>query len=787
MRVNRAEFRLPNDLDQQDPRIHDPAIKQKMTPCSSQRRPTDLQTKTAAPASARNTGAHFLPGTDSFRAAAFVAALTNRAAIPIAKISQPNANTDWPGTKKTLEIGNTPSSIAGVSMARQGTVFPAARNRPCRPGVVNCRGSGRMGRESVDTSDANVDDAGRYRLLVEAVTDYAIYMLDPTGVVISWNAGAERFKGYRPNEIIGKHFSRFYTEEDKQSGLPQRALKISASEGKFESEGWRVKRDGTRFWAHVVIDPIRDSRGNLTGFAKVTRDLTERKVAEEALRQSEEQFRRLVQGVTDYAIYMLSPEGIVTNWNLGAQRIKGYLPAEIVGKHFSQFYTEEDRARGDPQRAIETARREGRFEKEGWSVRKDGTRFWSHVVLDTIRDDDGRIIGFAKITRDVTERRNAQLSLEQTREALFHSQKLDAIGQLTGGIAHDFNNLLMVILGSLDLLRRRLPDDPQMLRLLDNAISGAQRGASLTQRMLAFARRQDLDVKPVDLAELVRGMIYFLERSLGSTMQIDTRIPPGLGKANADQNQIELALLNLAMNARDAMPEGGTIIISAQREDVGPGHESGLPPGRYIRLAVTDRGEGMNEETLAHAAEPFFTTKGVGKGTGLGLSMVHGMSEQMGGRLMLKSQPGEGTTAEIWLPAASQSDNQMGDQPAAADKQAPHRVLRVLAVDDDALVLFNTAAMLEELGHKVFEASSGAAALEILRREPIDLVITDQAMPRMTGMQLIDAIKSERPGLPVILATGYAELPRSPNGKLPKLSKPFTEHDLMDVLAAVGA
>jgi len=638
----------------------------------------------------------------------------------------------------------------------------------------------------VNIIDSNADEEGRYRLLVEAVTDYAIYMLDPTGVVISWNAGAERFKGYKSDEIIGQHFSRFYTEEDKLTDLPRRALNISATEGKFESEGWRVRRDGTRFWAHVVIDPIRNSRGVLTGFAKVTRDLTERKIAEEALRQSEEQFRRLVQGVTDYAIYMLTPEGVVASWNQGAQRIKGYLPAEIVGKHFSQFYTDEDRASGEPQRALEIARRDGRFEKEGWRVRKDGTKFWSHVVLDAIRDDDGEIIGFAKITRDITERRNAQQSLEQAREALFHSQKLDAIGQLTGGVAHDFNNLLMAILGSLDLLRRRLPNDPQMLRLIDNAILGAQRGASLTQRMLAFARRQDIDAKPVDLADLVRGMSYFLERTLGSTIQIESRFPLSLGKATADQNQLELALLNLTMNARDAMPDGGAIVISAREESVGAGHETGLAPGQYICLAVTDRGEGMSEETLARATEPFFTTKGVGKGTGLGLSMVHGMSEQMGGRLMLKSRKGEGTTAEIWLPAANPSDETLPEQRTAAPEPGSQRSLRVLAVDDDALVLFNTGAMLEELGHTVFEANSGASALEILRREPIDLVITDQAMPRMTGMQLREAIGAEWPELPVILATGYAELAGG-GAKLPKLNKPFTEQDLADILTGFGA
>jgi PAS domain S-box-containing protein len=637
----------------------------------------------------------------------------------------------------------------------------------------------------MDKPKAAADDSERYRLLVEAVTDYAIYMLDPTGIVTSWNAGAQRFKGYKPAEIIGQHFSRFYTEEDKRTNLPARALETSAREGKFEGEGWRVRRDGTRFWAHVVIDPIRDPNGVLTGFAKITRDLTERKAAQDALRHSEEQFRLLVQGVTDYAIYMLSPEGIVTNWNLGAQRIKGYLPEEIIGQHFSRFYTEEDRARGEPQRTLETAAREGRFEKEAWRQRKDGTRFWCHVIMDPIRNEAGEIQGFAKITRDITERRNAQLAFDQAREALFQSQKMDAVGQLTGGVAHDFNNLLMAILGSLELLRKRLPDDPQMVRLLDNAVLGGQRGAALTQRMLAFSRRQQLDVKPVDLLALVRDMTDLLQRSLGTEVAVETQFPLSLSKVVADQNQLELALLNLSVNARDAMPTGGIILISAAQQHVGPDHETRLPPGRYVRLAVTDKGEGMSEETLARATEPFFTTKGVGKGTGLGLAMVHGMTEQIGGRFLLKSDKGKGTTAEIWLPVAGSASEPQQEQPTPQKEEAPQCSLRILAVDDDGLVLFNTTAMLEDLGHGVTEANSGVTALALLRQQPFDLVITDQAMPKMTGVQLLKAIRAEWPDLPVILATGYAELPGGEQIDVPKLDKPFSEKELAKVLAQV--
>jgi PAS domain S-box-containing protein len=311
--------------------------------------------------------------------------------------------------------------------------------------------------ERKERFDASTSTEGRYRMLIEAVTDYAIYMLDLDGMITSWNPGAKRFKGYDEAEILGENFSRFYTDEDRRAGLPRRALQIAEREGKFESEGWRVRKDGTKFWAYVIIDPIRDSTGALVGFAKIMRDLTERMQAEAALRASQEQFRLLVQGVTDYAIYLLSPEGIVSSWNAGAQRIKGYAPEEIIGKHFLHFYTEPDQKAALPQKALEIAAREGRYEKEGWRVRKDGTKFWANVVIDAIRNPDGSVLGFAKITRDITERMNAQQALDKTREALIQAQKMEAIGHLTGGVAHDFNNLLMAIQGSLELLQRRLP------------------------------------------------------------------------------------------------------------------------------------------------------------------------------------------------------------------------------------------------------------------------------------------------------------------------------------------
>ena len=437
---------------------------------------------------------------------------------------------------------------------------------------------------------------------------------------------------------------------------------------------------------------------------------------------------------------------------------------------------------------MKIAAEEGRFEKEGWRIRKDGSRFWASVVIDAIRDEGGTLIGFAKVTRDITEKKQAGRSLEEAREALFQAQKLEAIGQLTGGIAHDFNNLLMVILSSMELLRRRLPDDGKVVSLLDNAMHAANRGAALTQRMLSFARRQDLNQKAVNLPELVLGMTDLLQRSLGPSIRIESRFPMGLPKIQTDPNQLEAALLNLAVNARDAMPAGGPLIISAREENLPAGHRLRLDPGRYVCLSVEDRGEGMSEDILARATEPFFTTKGVGKGTGLGLSMVQGFAEQCGGRLVLRSDKGSGTTIEIWLPAAEASTQpEVQDVPlsASATKPANGRELVVLAVDDDALVLMNTAAMLEDLGHTVREATSGKEALNILGQGTrIDLVVTDQAMPRMTGVELAQAIRADWSSLPIILATGYAELPPGLASELPKLSKPFTQQELANAVSA---
>ncbi|MCF4127486.1 MHYT domain-containing protein [Methylobacterium sp. SyP6R] len=530
--------------------------------------------------------------------------------------------------------------------------------------------------------------------------------------------------------------------------------------------------------------------------AAIDRRVSQRAAREAAaLRASEERYRLLLQSVTDYAIFMLDRDGVVANWNAGARRIKGYEAEEIVGTHFSRFYTAEDREAGVPARALATAAGSGKFEAEGWRVRRDGTRFWASVVIDPIVGEDGRLVGFAKVTRDITERKAAQEALVQAQAALAQAQKMEAVGQLTGGVAHDFNNLLMAVLGSLELLRKRLPDDPRLLRLVDNAVQGAERGAALTQRMLAFARRQELKPEAVDLARLVCDMTDLLRRSIGPGVRIETRFPAGLPPALVDAHQLELALLNLVVNARDAMPAGGIVTVAARLSEAEPAGEDGLDPCLpalglpMLCLSVADTGTGMDEATLARAQEPFFTTKGVGRGTGLGLSMVHGLAAQSRGRLVLRSRPGTGTTAEIWLPVAAPEAASAPSPGEALSGRVPLRPVApqvVLVVDDDPLVLENTAAMLEDLGHRVIEARSGREALELMRRaRTLDLVLTDHAMPEMTGLQLAARLAAERPALRLILATGYADLGPDEATSLPRLAKPYDQAALARMIEAV--
>ena len=458
------------------------------------------------------------------------------------------------------------------------------------------------------------------------------------------------------------------------------------------------------------------------------------------------------------------------------------------------------------------------YEIEYRNVWKDGSIHWVDVRGRAIQNADGAVTQLVGVSSDITARKNAeaererlvdelaqrQSELSQLAESLEHRveertrqlresetalrqvQKMEAMGQLTGGVAHDFNNLLMAVMGNLDLLRKQHADDARSQRLIDGALQGAQRGAVLTQRMLAFARQQDLQTHSLDLKNLISGIRDLLERSLGPQFELTLVLADGLPSVEVDGNQIELAILNLVINARDAMPKGGTITIIADFPDAIP---EALPAGRYVRVAIVDSGTGMNSETLKRAIEPFFSTKGVGKGTGLGLSMVHGLAVQHGGLFDLSSAEGAGTTATLWLPVAV--------KPAAADVLPSPSVIpssarsTILVVDDDMLIAMATVDMLEDLGHTVLEANSGQRALEIIASGvKIDAMMTDHAMPGMTGTELAERARRLQPQLPILLATGYADLPSGQKSDLPRLSKPYMQETLkteLDRLLSVPA
>jgi PAS domain S-box-containing protein len=616
----------------------------------------------------------------------------------------------------------------------------------------------------------------RFRLLVEGVIDYAIYMLDPDGIISNWNAGARRIKGYEAAEVVGQHFQMFYSREDREAGLPARSLETARENGKFEAEGWRVRKDGSKFLASVVIDALYED-DELVGFAKITRDITERNQATDALRESERHFRLLVNGVTDYALYMLDPTGVVTNWNAGAQRIKGYRPDEIIGQHFSRFYTNADQAAGRPARALRLALESGRYEEESWRVRRDGTFFWASVVIDPIRDDENRFVGFAKITRDITERRQAQQEMEKLQLKLAQSQKLDALGQLTGGVAHDFNNLLMVITGSLNALKKVTGDDPKALRAVQAIDTASQRGAALTSQLLSFARRQSVNPQTIDVRDSIFSVRDVLDTGLGSAIELQIEVDGEVWPIRVDPAEFETALVNLVINARDAMPQGGNVTVQARNVFI----DDGVTKGDFVAIEVRDTGSGIPEDILAKIFDPFFTTKPIGKGTGLGLSQVHGFVHQAGGTIAVESELGKGTSFTVCLPRSAATLKRRPEE------LSPRGTGTVLLVEDNPDVASASTGLLEELGYSVRWASDVDAALSEIAADGIDLVLSDIVMPgKMDGLALARLLKQKHPGLPILLATGYSEAARNAAAEFPILRKPYQIHELNEALSRLA-
>jgi PAS domain S-box-containing protein len=508
--------------------------------------------------------------------------------------------------------------------------------------------------------------------------------------------------------------------------------------------------------------------------------------AEVARREGNQHFELLVDGVADHALYTLDAKGRVSHWNRGAERLKGYTSSEIEGRGFECFFTEEDQLSGVPQRALEMAAQRGKAELEGWRVRKDGSRFYASAVITALHNASGRTIGFAKITRNITERVQHQKALEEANIALAQSQKMQALGQLTGGIAHDFNNFLHVIKNSIEIVLRRIRDlDPGVREYLDMAVKNADRASTLTQRLLAFSRQQPLNPGPLDVNKLVGGMADLLRSALGESVGMETVLASGLWTASVDTNQLETSILNLAVNARDAMPRGGKLTIetgNAYLDEAYAARHAEVKPGQYVMVSMSDTGTGMAKEDVDRAFDPFFTTKEPGRGTGLGLSQVFGFVKQSGGHVKIYSEPGNGTTVKIYLPrhiaAPLIIPKELDPISARSDGET------ILVVEDEEDVRKFTVDGLSELGYRVSSAADGHLALnELEKLGGVQLLFTDVGLPNgMDGRELAEEVRRRWPQTRVLFTTGYARNAIVHHGRLDPgvelIVKPFTQSSL---------
>jgi PAS domain S-box-containing protein len=638
----------------------------------------------------------------------------------------------------------------------------------------------------------------RYHAIVDTAPD-AIITTDVDRTIQWINGAAEHVFGYTQSELLGRKIDVLVEHGE--------ALARAFASGSKDAESalpvvGRRKRGSPRHFEMSFAHWRADERVFVT---TIWRDVTERMAAEEAVRDSESRHRALLEALPQL-VWSCRADGECDYFNPRWQEYTGAPVERHLGSGWNEVVHEADRE--GLLAAWKSALANGSvFDVDARIRGADGCYRDFKMRSIPVRAADGRITRWFGTATDITDLVEAQDTLrrsneelearvaERTRERevvirqLHESQKMESIGQLTGGVAHDFNNLLAVIMSSLTLLKKRLPPDARTLQLLEGAMQGADRGATLTKRLLAFARRQELKPEAVEIQKLVPDMLDFLRQSVGPSISIMVDIPPDVAPVKVDANQLELALMNLAVNARDAMPKGGTLTITCRDEKAGglTARPTALPRGDYVRIDVADTGQGMSKDTLAKAMEPFFTTKGIGKGTGLGLSMVHGLTAQSGGAMHISSRLGKGTIVTLWLPQAGQEDMvQVAERQTAPSIETSGRKLTVLLVDDDSLVSMNTADMLIDLGHCVSEASSGADALQKLKsNSKFDVVVTDYAMPGMNGLDLAAEIRRINATLPIILATGYAELPPDAPLEFPRLGKPYSQEELAKTLDSV--
>ncbi len=589
-----------------------------------------------------------------------------------------------------------------------------------------------------------------FRLLVASVRDYAIFMLDATGHVATWNAGAQAIKQYTADEIVGRHFSTFYSPEDVAAGKTEMELEVAEREGRFEDIGWRVRKDGTKFWANVVISAVRDHTGTLIGFSKVTRDLTEQRRAEQQRRAAEDRFRLLVESVRDYGVFVLDPRGHVATWNAGAERIKGYTANEIIGSHFSKFYPEEDVRAGKCELELEVAEREGRFEDEGWRVRKDGSKFWANVVVSAVRDDQGTLVGFSKVTRDLTDRKRA----EDDRAARLAAEQANrAKDEFLAMLGHELRNPLAPIVTALELIKLRSDSETKEYQVIERQVSHMMR---LVDDLLDVSRitrgKIDLKLQRLDLHDVVAKALEMVSPLLEQRRHhVSVDSTAGQGYVNADENRLTQVFTNLLTNAARYTPPGGNIIVKLRVD------------GQGATLDVRDDGQGIDAGLLPTVFDLFVqgnqTSERSSGGLGLGLTLVKSLVQQHGGRVTAHSSGrGQGSTFSVWLPLFAAQPAEAGTRGRAVIPRAI-RALRVVVVDDNEDARLLLCELLTAVGHDVKSAGEPFAALETIAEHEPDVAILDIGLPVIDGFELAQRIRARMGDCTprLIALTGYGQ------------------------------
>jgi PAS domain S-box-containing protein len=648
--------------------------------------------------------------------------------------------------------------------------------------------------------------AEEFAILVDAVEDYAVFLLDPQGTIRSWNRGAAHIMGYTEDEVLGRHFSLFYGPEDLEAEKPQRELDTATRDGRVEDEGWRIRKDGERFWANTVITLLHDDKGAVSGFAKVTRDMTARRHAEEELRQSTEIFQLLVSSVRDYAIFMLDPNGNIATWNKGAERIKGYKPEEIIGSHFSRFYGEEDKANHKPERELEIAREQGSVEDEGWRVRKDGTRFWANVVITAVFDRKGELRGFAKVTRDITDRKEA----EETRRALLEqrearlqaeeerrraedsyraSQEANrAKDDFLMTLSHELRTPMTAILGWSRMLPSMSPDDPMFHEAVMSIASGAQLQTRLIDDILDVSRivsgKLRLAPETIEVARVILNSAEAVAATAeAKEITVTMSLSPTLGVIVADPTRIQQIIWNLLTNAVKFTPRGGKVDVAARRT------------ASHVQVSVTDSGEGIDPSFLPHIFEPFRQAESpqtrVHGGLGLGLSIVRYIAEAHGGTVSAESGGrGKGSTFTVTLPVRSLAAgtgpvrNTLGEPFMHRDRL---RGINVILVDDEPESRKMVSAVLRSAGANLLAFDSAAEALEAIDQRRPDILVTDIAMPDMDGYAFTRALR-ERPygrELKIVALSAFPATDERRSSFDAYLSKPIDPLRLVDEIAKI--